>query len=182
MIFFTSDQHFHHEAIIRLANRPYQNIQDMDDALVEAWNKVVGPRDVVFHLGDFLFGNAQVAAQQWNKLNGREVWVIPGNHDSWITNGAPVIGVTASDGSVYRDKPLRVLKVDGKRIVLCHYPLREWEGRYRGYIHLYGHTHNSIPTLPGSLEVSVDCFPSPVSLDSLDTLIKPFYPGTRGQE
>jgi calcineurin-like phosphoesterase family protein len=37
---------------------------------------------------------------------------------------------------------LRYLKHDGKHIFLCHYPLAEWSGYYRGSLHIYGHIHN----------------------------------------
>ena len=30
----------------------------------------------------------------------------------------------------------------GKEICLCHYPMSEWNGSYRGHLHFYGHIHD----------------------------------------
>ena len=31
-----------------------------------------------------------------------------------------------------------------KKVILSHYPMVEWNGFFRGSIHLYGHIHNNI--------------------------------------
>lgn len=54
-IFFTSDTHFWHENIIKFCNRPFSSVEEMNDTIIENWNKVVGENDIVFHLGDFVF-------------------------------------------------------------------------------------------------------------------------------
>ena len=40
MLYFTADLHFYHENIIRHANRPYYNIEKMNDDLIKRWNKI----------------------------------------------------------------------------------------------------------------------------------------------
>jgi calcineurin-like phosphoesterase family protein len=57
MIFFTADQHFHHQNIIKYCNRPFVWFNQMDDALIDNFNKVVTNDDIVYHLGDFSFGD-----------------------------------------------------------------------------------------------------------------------------
>ena len=52
-IYFTADTHFNHENILDYCRRPYNNIQEMNEALVENWNKTVKKEDTVYHLGDF---------------------------------------------------------------------------------------------------------------------------------
>ena len=32
---------------------------------------------------------------------------------------------------------------DDKGVVLCHYPIPCYNGHFRGWVHLYGHVHNS---------------------------------------
>lgn len=57
------------------------------------------------------------------------------------------------DKTIIKDKKLRkyfvaikdILMVEDQKtqIVLCHYPMVEWEGYYRNVLHFYGHIHNS---------------------------------------
>lgn len=78
--FFTSDTHFGHANIIRLCNRPFKDVEEMNEKLVENWNRVVPEDGTVFHLGDFAFGGSAL----WNsiipRLNG-QIYLIIGNHD-----------------------------------------------------------------------------------------------------
>ena len=52
-IFFTSDHHFGHANIIQFSNRPFENVEAMNRAMIERWNEKVSPEDEVYHLGDF---------------------------------------------------------------------------------------------------------------------------------
>ena len=47
MIFFTSDLHLGHENCIRLCNRPFSSIEEMDETLIENWNHKVTGKDPV---------------------------------------------------------------------------------------------------------------------------------------
>ena len=56
--FFTSDSHFGHASVLapRMDRpRPFATIEEHDEALVAAWNAVVRPDDIVWHLGDFAY-------------------------------------------------------------------------------------------------------------------------------
>ena len=46
-IFVTSDLHFSHEAVLKYNNRPWKNVLEMNDALIENWNRKVNKRDTV---------------------------------------------------------------------------------------------------------------------------------------
>lgn len=77
--FFTSDTHFGHENIIKFCKRPYQSVEEMNEALIENWNKVIGKNDTVFHLGDFALGGSTVWNNTLDRLNGK-IYLIFGNH------------------------------------------------------------------------------------------------------
>ncbi|OUN81344.1 hypothetical protein B5G06_10770 [Flavonifractor sp. An52] len=54
MIFFTSDLHLGHENCIRLCNRPFSSIEEMDETLIENWNRKITGKDTVYILGDLI--------------------------------------------------------------------------------------------------------------------------------
>lgn len=56
MDFFTSDTHFGHVNIILYCNRPFASVLEMNEQVIARWNDRVGPRDTVYHLGDFAMG------------------------------------------------------------------------------------------------------------------------------
>jgi len=82
-IWFTADQHFRHENIIKYCYRPYDSVKVMDSALVQNFNRVVGMEDITYHLGDIAMDGPE---NKWkvkriiDKLNGKHV-LIYGNHD-----------------------------------------------------------------------------------------------------
>ena len=76
-IWFTADTHFSHANIIKYCARPFDNVEGMDRTLITNWNKVVEPKDIVYHLGDFCFRNPE---RYLNALNGY-IYFIYGNHD-----------------------------------------------------------------------------------------------------
>ena len=149
MIFFTGCTHFRHANIIRLANRPFSSVEEMDATMIENWNKTVKRRDIVYHLGDFAWkggGDLQY------RLNGEKVW-INGNHDprNW--------------GQSYLEWDRR----PSPSFVMFHYPLEEWNGWWRGAIHVHCHTHKTnLASAPRRFNVGVDATGfAPISLDEI---------------
>ncbi|MEY2701981.1 MAG: phage Bobb, partial [Bacteroidota bacterium] len=59
MIFFTSDTHFFHEKMIdyEKTSRSFSSVEEMDEILISNWNSKITDNDIVYHLGDFSFGN-----------------------------------------------------------------------------------------------------------------------------
>jgi len=171
-VFFTADHHFGHENIIRFCDRPFGSVEEMDEALVERWNERVGPDDVVYHLGDFTLGGK--AAALFNRLNG--VIYVLGNHwhhdRRWLPKG---FGWTpwpsASRWEVEIAPPLMVLwfgETPSVPVVLCHYPLAEWDRKRYGAWHLHGHSHGKHRGEGLIMDVGVDCTGFyPVSLEEV---------------
>ncbi len=152
-IFFTSDTHFGHSGILNYCRdtRPFENIREHDQALVENWNAVVQPGDVVYHLGDVAWVSDEMN-KTLRRLNGYKV-LIPGNHDDRALR----------DKSFCRQwddiipGPYHEMKVQDAKLVLCHYPIWEWNGMFSGAWHLHGHVHGKPTHIPGKiLDVGVD--------------------------
>ena len=131
--FFTSDTHFNHANIIEFCHRPFRNVEKMNETLIANWNNVIGPDDIVFHLGDFCLGGAA----EWNKvldrLNGK-IYLILGNHD--LKNIRQ--GFTQRFEHVAMQMRIEIGK---RKIYLCHYPFLCFEGGYKDVWQLFGHVH-----------------------------------------
>lgn len=144
--FFTSDTHFGHRLMMH--QRGFSTVEDMDEALIAAWNAKVPSKAMVYHLGDFAMLPKEKASKLVQRLNG-QICLILGNHDYKIPEG---LG--------FSDK-LYVYKGDKSKgrpdIVLCHYAMLTWPKKHYGALHLFGHSHGKLlnPT-QGSMDVGVD--------------------------
>lgn len=82
----TSDTHFFHTRILELCNRPFTSVTHMNEAIIERYNSVVAPEDVVYHHGDVALGSIDKSLPLVGHLNGYKI-LIPGNHDRvWHDN------------------------------------------------------------------------------------------------
>jgi calcineurin-like phosphoesterase family protein len=184
---FTSDHHWGHANIIRFCNRPFANVEDMNEALIENWNRVVGKNDVVYHLGDLFWMPTAEAKAVREQLNGR-IRLIKGNHDKTADNMKEAFDWIKD---YYELKVEDEDAPEGKRrIVLCHYAFRVWNKSHHGSWHLYGHSHGSLPDDPNSLsfDAGVDCHNfAPISYERVKEImaVKRFVPidhhGARGE-
>jgi calcineurin-like phosphoesterase family protein len=156
-LFFTSDTHFGDHRTLNIHKRPFGSVAEMDAALLERWNAVVGEEDEVWHLGDFARKAADVAGLL-ARLNGRK-HLVRGNNDPPGTLDA------AGWASVHDYAELRI----GERLlVLCHYPFRSWNGQHRKSLNLHGHSHGRLKPLPRQIDVGVDAWDyRPVRLEQL---------------
>ncbi len=148
-VFFTSDTHFGHELVIRSCERPFISADEMDAAIIARWNEAVSAGDTVHHLGDFGFRNQREAPWYLERLNGT-VHLIEGNHDRHTLR---------RHGDAFASVSLiKELTIGRQMLVLCHYPMREWNGCYRGAWHLHGHVHGRLNHAPlgHSMDVGVD--------------------------
>ena len=133
MVFFTSDLHLGHRNIIRLCNRPFSSIDEMDECLIEKWNKKVTNADTVYILGDLMFRNEKPAEEYLRQLSGKKHLII-GNHDrEWIKKCDLSVWFESTNNLLYT--------TDGKhQLTLCHYPMMSWPHMVRCYM-AHGHIH-----------------------------------------
>lgn len=164
-IWFTSDYHLGHAGILRLCNRPFREVDEMAETIIERHNAVVAETDEVYDLGDFAFRcEPKYAAACLGRLNGRRklLW---GNHDKALRQALArgLLDELIASGRVQfigEAKPslhtiLRI-NVNGQPIVLSHYGLRTWQGAFRGAWHVYGHSRGNLPPFHKSFDVGVD--------------------------
>jgi calcineurin-like phosphoesterase family protein len=151
---FTSDTHWGHTNIIKYSNRPYKDVDDMNNKMVKEWNKLVKPDDIVHHLGDFAFMKfSQFKGLLWG-LNGNIEGVF-GNHDKMVIENQNEL---LKQGKITRLGYYQELKLPGcPMICLFHYGQRVWNKSHHGSIMLYGHSHGSLPPFGKSVDVGVDC-------------------------
>lgn len=147
-IWFVSDTHFSHKNIIKYCNRPWDDTHQMNKDMVELWNDTVDPNDTVFHLGDFAMGNRSSVPSILDRLHGHIIF-IPGNHDHAKTVKLFEQKFQYDTSSIFE------CKVNGQRIVMCHYAMRIWHKSHHGSWHLYGHSHNGLEEEPYGLSMDV---------------------------
>lgn len=160
-IWFISDTHFGHKNIIKYCNRPFNNVHEMDEALIRNWNETVGQDDMVYHVGDFAMGSDP--AKILRRLNGSKI-LIKGNHDK-----RPQTAHGWSEIHNYLE-----IYIENQFIVLFHYSMRVWNKSHHGAWMLYGHSHNTLPDDPNSksIDVGVDCHDyRPISFEDVKRIM-----------
>ncbi|URP22246.1 metallophosphoesterase [Microbacterium phage Big4] len=178
---YTTDPHINHELVsvermLRILNktrtalglRPLHKDELTDDQkaqmvidharlLGENWDRVVGPDDTVYVLGDIAMNPKKGAFEWFRERPGKKI-LIAGNHDE--VAGFRSKGLNARIRPEWADTFVTItdftfLKIGGHRVALSHYPYdgegdREFEGgdrllevrlRDEGVPLLHGHTH-----------------------------------------
>lgn len=163
-LFWTSDSHFHHKNIIEFCNRPFGDMQTMDSAMIQNWNRVVPEDGIVFDLGDFIMTSSiEWTRSLLNQLNGT-IYKIMGNHDYRNRMDRQIIK-DMYDNRVFDTCEVSVQdkELDGNcaNFFMSHYPHLYWP---TGYFHLHGHVHSGpnseskdkVPFHPRRYDVGVD--------------------------
>lgn len=153
-VWFTGCTHFDHKNIIRLANRPFRDVDEMNEELIRRWNAVVGTTDFVYHLGDVGW-NPKRLPEHMSRLNGLK-FIVLGNHDdareiASITVGGKRAEHNGKSTNIVGYANHEMIKPEGDRgglmpqgAHLYHYPVDDWNGRWKGSLHLHAHTHTPI--------------------------------------
>ena len=131
-VFLVSDTHFGHKGVCHFTRsdgvtklRPWDTPEEMDEAMVKAWNERVGPKDKVYHLGDVVINRKSLATM--SRLNGDKV-LIRGNHD-----------IFPDDEYRKYFRELRAYHVMNG-MILSHIPIHE-ESLGRFGVNIHGHLH-----------------------------------------
>lgn len=154
-IWFISDTHYGHTNITgsdisrwKSGYRNFKTLHQMNKVLVDGINKYVKEDDVLYHLGDWSFGGVDNIKLFRDSLICQNIHLIRGNHDDNIEGSQIDLFSSVQD--------VLTLKIGKMTIFLSHYSHRVWLGSHKGVIHLYGHSHGSIPDIGKSMDVGVD--------------------------
>ena len=170
MLYFISDTHFNHLNIIKYCDRPFKNIEEMNETIINNWNKTVKENDEIYHLGDLALGRKENFYNVAKRLNGKK-YLIRGNHDRWSINTYEKFGF-----KILKNAPIILEKF---KLLLSHTPTPDKQIP-EGYINLHGHIHNkslydciekynpSMYTITRHINVSCDVTDfTPISIEKL---------------
>lgn len=193
-IWFTSDTHYHHKNIVRgttswledenkgihsvQRTRDFNTLEEHDETLIANFNSLVKENDEVWHLGDWSFGGHEQIKIFRDRLKCKNINLVFGNHDQHIE---PLDSKYRSLFTSCQYVKQFHLKLDstlsgkyGKQgFFLSHYGHRVWDKSHHGSIHLYGHSHGTLPGSGRSMDVGVDTHNLyPYHLDEILDLMK----------
>lgn len=135
-VFFTSDSHWNHKNIIEYCKRPFKDVEEMNNTLIENWNKVVPKDGIVFHCGDIAFGGASTWKTIIPQLNGK-IHLILGNHD--------IKNLREGYREYFESVQEQLTATIGKKLIyLTHFPLLCYHGAWgteANCWNIHGHIH-----------------------------------------
>ena len=134
MVYFTSDLHLGHESSIEFTDRPFSNVDEMNEKLIQNINDTVGVRDELWILGDFAYKVDREKVREFrNSIRCKSVHLVNGNHDK-----------DYSQDHIFQSvQDYKELKTPYGRCILFHYPILEWNAAHYGSVHLHGHIHST---------------------------------------
>lgn len=131
MIYFTSDLHLGQKGINYVHQRPFDDVETMNEEIITNYNRVITDEDTVYIIGDLCNGVSVAQANELiRQLNGKKI-LIRGNHDKQY------------DESLFEEIcDYKILFYRGFSFVLMHYPIMDWYKKSKGSIHIHGHLHS----------------------------------------
>lgn len=154
-IFFSADLHINHLRIMEFCGdtRRGISIEEHNENLIESWNSIVRKGDVCYILGDEVLGDREEGYRYLSRLNG-SLHLIKGNHTQLRQQWQKDLFQSISD---IKKISVEIGRERKQQIIMCHFPIYEWENMQHGSWHLFGHVHGGYKTLRGkSLNVGID--------------------------
>ena len=151
LIWVWSDLHLGHENIIRYRNRPFRDLGQMDNALLDNWAETVdwsAESDVIVVCGDIAMkrGMTEANFSRIRSMPGRK-YLVPGNHD---IDGAGDLRVEGFS------KVCAILYAEGDpKLIFTHVPIRP-DHLPEGWVNVHGHMHDDPPSDTRHINVSVE--------------------------
>jgi calcineurin-like phosphoesterase family protein len=125
--------------------RDFKTVDEMNEAIVNNINKVVGQDDVLFHLGDVSFGGIDQLFKFRERIICKNIHLVYGNHDQHIKKN------NENSQSLFLSVNDRIeLRINKRLMIFDHYPISSWEELKKGSIMCHGHSH-----LPNNKKISI---------------------------
>lgn len=136
-----ADFHFGDEGIAKYQS-PFGSAKERDECLMELWNQNVNSNDHVYVDGDFWSHGKKPAEWYLHRLKGH-IHLIVGNHEYDLLRNREACKCfeTIDEGTKF----LKDIDGKGHGVIICHYPIAEWNGFQKGVHHIYAHIHNQSP-------------------------------------
>lgn len=141
-LWFTSDWHIGHSNIIKHANRPFGDVEEMNATILQRYRALVAPEDTVWFLGDIAW--KPVYLDLLADLPGHKI-LVRGNHDR-ATDTA--MRQRAGFENIYDGA---MMDLFGVKCRLSHYPYAGYSSdprylerrpeRVPGEVLIHGHSH-----------------------------------------
>jgi len=141
MNFYIADCHFGHKNILLFDNRPFGDLEQMEEVMVMLWNATVRKGDTVYILGDFCWGKADEWLRIIRQLNGTKV-LITGNHD--LSAFPAELKNQFADITPFKEVVDNGRDNSGRKVLLSHYPMPFYKRANNDkYYMLCGHVHST---------------------------------------
>jgi calcineurin-like phosphoesterase family protein len=166
--YITADPHHGHKNIIKLCNRPFANIQENDDKIINNLNEMVSDNDTLYHLGDFSYKSGLNHVIDCIERYNGFIRIILGNHDKGIKScykqglltkfiKSGKLEIIGGEEAVCNNLDISYsAQIYDRMFYLSHYSHRTWPGAFRGVIHLFGHSHSNLSPFYKSMDIGVD--------------------------
>nr|QMP83475.1 MAG: hypothetical protein [Caudoviricetes sp.] len=163
-IFVTSDLHAFHKNILKYETeaRPFSDLEEMHEVMIERWNSVVSNSDIVYILGDVSFGKEKETLDFLERLNSSKKRLIIGNHDYKMIKNESFCN-HFEWVKLYSEE-----KINGIQTIMMHFPIASWHRKNWGAIMLHGHCHGKPTNVEGKIkDVGWGITGNVVSFDSI---------------
>jgi calcineurin-like phosphoesterase family protein len=150
-----SDLHLNHNKEFLYVKRGFNNIEEHNETVLNNINTLVKPDDILFSLGDFCLTTPEDKFEELiSRINCKNIYLIWGNHPNPIKKiyYREIEKQYGPDIDVYPYRYKNIVFVgyhleciiQGKYVVLNHFPIEVWENMKEGSYMLCGHSHYSL--------------------------------------
>lgn len=143
-VYFWSDTHFGHKNIIRYSNRPFPDVQSMNNSMLANYKATVTKDDIVIFGGDISFMTDDMMNEILHQMPGHKVWIV-GNHDMDRKGNLAKLHFNERHSCLVIDQP-------EFQLLVTHYPLSEVP---EGCINVHGHIHDKLAN-PWNVNICVE--------------------------